>query len=82
MANHDMEDVGSDTAMHAVQQEEKCPMSCCMQASSSSAARPVLAAASSALLLQSVTFILSESQVFTAAGFSSHTDRGPPSISH
>jgi hypothetical protein len=77
--HHADPDSGS-SAVSAVQQDQKCPMSCCMQASST-AASPVTASANAAPLLVSQAFKLFESQVFVAAGFSTHTDRGPPHVS-
>jgi hypothetical protein len=74
------EDKGSGAGISAVQLDEKCPMTCCMQTSSATA-RPVPVAASSAPLLSHQAFTSFESQVFTAIGFSSHTDRGPPACS-
>jgi hypothetical protein len=80
MEHHHHADSDSESsAIAAVQQDQKCPMSCCIQASST-AARPANASANSTPLLVSQAFTLFESQVFVAAGFSSHTDRGPPSI--
>jgi hypothetical protein len=80
MAHHDESDSDSNTnGVAAVEQDEKCPMSCCMQASSTSAT-PASLNANAAPLLLSQTITLFEPQVFTATGFSSHADRGPPSI--
>jgi hypothetical protein len=54
-----------------------CPMDCCLPGHPTSAA--VIAATPAvptpAIVLQNLQFV---SLVFTSAGFSSHTDRGPP----
>ena len=76
--HHDASGSGS-SGVAAFHQDEKCPMSCCMQASSATA-RPATSSATSTPLLIFQAFTPFESQVFTAAGFSSHTDRGPPSM--
>jgi hypothetical protein len=77
MEHHHDADSDSGPAISMAQQDEKCPMNCCMQAGHSTA-KPVSLAADVLPLLSSQAFPLFESQVFTAAGFSSHTDRGPP----
>lgn len=78
MAHHHDEDSDSGSIISVAQQDEKCPMNCCMQAGHASA-KPVPLTAGNAPLLRSYAFPLFESQVFAVAGFSSHTDRGPPS---
>ena len=81
MMMHETDEAKSSGArISAVEQDEKCPMTCCMQTSSATA-RPVPVAASSAPLLLHQAFVSFESQVFTATGFSSHSDRGPPACS-
>jgi hypothetical protein len=74
------EDQSSGARMTAFQQDEKCPMTCCMQTSSVTA-RPVPLTASPTPLFLHQAFVSFESQIFTATGFSSHTDRGPPANS-
>lgn len=63
----------------AIQQVQKCPMTCCMQATSGTAAQ-ARSSHNSVPLIIAQTFNLFESQVFTVNGFSSHTDRGPPLV--
>jgi hypothetical protein len=78
MAHHAEEKDGPEAvSMTSVQQEQKCPMTCCMQAGSRTA-RPAPLAVSFTPFLFSESFREFESQIFTATGFSSHTDRGPP----
>ncbi|HXB20598.1 MAG TPA: hypothetical protein VNV88_04405, partial [Candidatus Solibacter sp.] len=80
MMHHTDEDARSGAGISVVQQHEKCPMNCCMQTSSATA-RPIPLATSSVPFLLRQAFTDFESQVFTATGFSSHTDRGPPTCS-
>lgn len=75
--DHQQDDPGSGSTISAAQPDEKCPMTCCMQASHA-VAKPVPLAVAIVPLLSSQAAPLFESQVFTTAGFSSHTDRGPP----
>ena len=74
MMNHDKQAGGS---MSAAEQTEKCPMSCCTRIGSSAAQAVPLASSVNPVFLQ-LSFARFESQVFIAIGFSSHTDRGPP----
>lgn len=67
----------SNTAFSAAEDEAKCPMDCCMAghpsngtAVSTNSFLPPLAVSDREIHFSSVTF--------TVAGFSSHTDRGPP----
>jgi hypothetical protein len=77
---HAEESEGSESGISAVEQDPKCPMTCCMQAGPRTARPvPVVVDYTPSLLLES--FAQFESQVFTASGFSSHTDRGPPALS-
>jgi hypothetical protein len=77
MDGENQEGTNSDPGLYASQSDQTCPMSCCMH-SRSTAARPAVAVDSN-LLLPSHSIILFVSQVFVVTGFSSHTDRGPPS---
>jgi hypothetical protein len=73
---HAEENEGS-AGISAVEHDPKCPMTCCMQVGSRTA-RPVPVVMSFEPSFVIETFIRFESQIFTASGFSSHTDRGPP----
>jgi hypothetical protein len=57
-----------------------CPMHCCMQSGSGTSI--AVASHSAAVLLPVVTeAIYSPTPTFVTNGFSSHTDRGPPTLS-
>ncbi|HEV3317639.1 MAG TPA: hypothetical protein VG488_11740 [Candidatus Angelobacter sp.] len=56
----------------------KCPMSCCKLAPSHTSAAPAVAVSKPVQAVISKTFHRSD-VIFTHNGFSSHTDRGPPS---
>jgi len=69
----------SKTALSAVDDQGKCPMDCCMAghlrngaAVSANSFLPPLAVSDREIHFAPVTF--------TIAGFSSHTDRGPPRV--
>ena len=79
MMHHGDEGAGQEKAVSALEQDKKCPMTCCMQVSSRTA-RPAPPLVIYTPSLVSETFVPFESQVFTATGFSSHTDRGPPTL--
>lgn len=70
---------GTGTAMIKAGSAEKCPMNCCLQA-----APPTAAALPAASLLLLLAATRTEHHfvpvMFASTGFSSHTDRGPPSL--
>lgn len=75
--HHGMAAPESKTALSAADDEAKCPMDCCMAghprngaAISANSFLPPLAVSDREIHFAPVTF--------TIAGFSSHTDRGPP----
>jgi hypothetical protein len=75
--HHGMAAPESKTALSASDDEAKCPMDCCMAGHTRSGAAvsansflPPLAVSDREIHFVSITF--------TIAGFSSHTDRGPP----
>jgi hypothetical protein len=70
-------DAGNTVASTA--NSEKCPMNCCSQSAPPTAA--ALHTASALPLLGATEFKMhSVAVTFSSPGFSSHTDRGPPSI--
>ena len=84
---HDMDDSaaaatpdeGKGASLTASSHSEKCPMNCCTQV----VPRTAAALHSSSLLpLPSAAEVrpLGVALAFTSAGFSSHTDRGPPTV--
>jgi hypothetical protein len=81
---HDMADMmppASDTepALNASGGSENCPMNCCVQAAPTTVA--ALPAASFLPPLHVLeTSLHGFSVTFSSVGFSSHTDRGPPSL--
>lgn len=70
---------GNAPAMGSAAGSEKCPMNCCLQSAPPPAA--TLPTASALPLLHTTDFKMhSVAIIFSSPGFSSHTDRGPPSI--
>jgi hypothetical protein len=78
-AGQQTSNTGRDTAVLKSGSPERCPMNCCLQA-----APPTTAALPAASFVPAL--VVSRTQVhflpvtFTSTGFSSHTDRGPPSL--
>jgi hypothetical protein len=81
---HDMANMmpqGSDTgpAVDGSGHSEQCPMNCCVQA-----VPPTVAALPAASLLPQLhvieTSVHAFAITFSSVGFSSHTDRGPPTL--
>jgi hypothetical protein len=70
---------GDNATIASAASLEKCPMNCCLQS-----APPTVAAlpmASGLPLLYATEFKMhSVAVIFSSPGFSSHTDRGPPSL--
>ncbi|MCU1285044.1 MAG: hypothetical protein JWO13_1394 [Acidobacteriales bacterium] len=66
-----------ETTLHAG--AGKCPMTCCDQSQSVSKFAVALGASASSISTEAFGAVQSIS-VFVANGFSSHTDRGPPSL--
>jgi hypothetical protein len=81
MDNTDQADDSGDARyMSAGNPVSKCPMNCCFHVGSSSTAMALVH--HSVFVLVSVRYDWQPaSTVFTSNGFSSHTDRGPPSLS-
>lgn len=72
-------DPGNSPTLVSTASSEKCPMNCCLQSAPPTAA--ALPTASALPLLYATEFKAhSVAVVFSIPGFSSHTDRGPPSI--
>jgi hypothetical protein len=77
MHHHQHQTDQNSSGMFAVESDSKCPMDCCTPGHpqtgtvlASSSPLPPLAAAKHKIQMTSV--------IFLSAGFSSHTDRGPP----
>jgi hypothetical protein len=75
--HHDDAEPASNSGLSAVQNDGKCPMDCCMPGHPQNGAAPATASILPPLAItdQSFHFV---SVTFLSAGFSSHTDRGPP----
>jgi hypothetical protein len=81
---HDMaamaaSDSETERSLNASRSSENCPMNCCVQATP-----PTVAALPAASFLPPLhvleTSFYGFSVTFSRVGFSSHTDRGPPSL--
>jgi hypothetical protein len=72
------QDSDAEPVVVAYSASEKCPMNCCVQA-----VPPTVAALPAASFIPQLHVIEASIHVFavkfSSAGFSSHTDRGPPS---
>lgn len=83
---HDMADMAgnetmaapADGALITVAAEQKCPMDCCTMMGTAQQAIPSSRKSTPALVVIEQAVSVS-GVVFTSSGFSSHTDRGPPS---
>jgi len=75
--HHDDAEPASHSGLSAGQSESKCPMDCCMPGHPQSGA-PATASLLPPLALTEQSFHFGQI-TFMSAGFSSHTDRGPPS---
>jgi hypothetical protein len=77
--HHHQEDAepASNSGLSAGQSDGKCPMDCCMPGHLQSGAAPATGSILPPLAVsdQSFNFV---PVIFLSAGFSSHTDRGPP----
>jgi hypothetical protein len=70
---------GTGTLVASAATSEKCPMNCCLQSAPPTAA-PLPPASVLPLLHATEPHLHSGFVIFSSPGFSSHTDRGPPSI--
>jgi hypothetical protein len=76
--HHHMDEMPSSTpAVFAGEDDEKCPMDCCIQGHTQSIAAPATISVLPQLAVSDRNFYFVP-VTFTTAGFSSHTDRGPP----
>ena len=81
MTGHHHEDAASEAELATVQggeSSESCPMDCCIPGHPKNAITAVVAPELPSLaVIERVSYAVPV--VFTRHGFSSHTDRGPPS---
>ncbi|HMC30580.1 MAG TPA: hypothetical protein VKL99_07065 [Candidatus Angelobacter sp.] len=74
--HHDSEPA-STSGLSAGESDAKCPMDCCTPGHPQSGAAPVMVSILPQLAVSDQNFHVVP-VTFTSAGFSSHTDRGPP----
>jgi len=67
------------SGMSAGESDGKCPMDCCTPGHKQNGVSPIAASFLPLLMASDHSFQIVP-VTFTSAGFSSHTDRGPPSI--
>lgn len=79
MASEDQDAAASDAATLVAGDSGKCPMNCCVQGNVQTG---TIAAATSLLpqLVAAGKELHFTPVMFASAGFSSHTDRGPPAV--
>jgi hypothetical protein len=75
--HHPDADLASDSGLSAGQSDSKCPMDCCMPGHPQNGAAPATASILPPLAVSDQSFH-PVPITFLSAGFSSHTDRGPP----
>jgi hypothetical protein len=75
--HHDAAASESDPSFSVVEDNGKCPMDCCAPGHPTTGAAPVTASFLPPLAVTDRSFHF-VSITFISAGFSSHTDRGPP----
>ena len=79
MAGMMAQDSGTGPVVAAYGASEKCPMNCCVQA-----VPPTVAALPAASFIPQLHAIKASihafAVTFSSTGFSSHTDRGPPTL--
>jgi len=79
MAGDDDSARDSSTPSLSAGSSEQCPMNCCVQSvPRTAAALPVASSLSLLVAIEASAHVVPVT--FTSAGFSSHTDRGPPSL--
>jgi hypothetical protein len=75
--HHSAAPAKSDSSMSVAEDNSKCPMDCCSPGHLTTVAKPSAASFLPPLAV-STRSIHFASVTFVSAGFSSHTDRGPP----
>jgi hypothetical protein len=75
--HHDDGNSEANPGLSAGQSDAKCPMDCCMPGHPQSGAAPATASLVPPLAVSNRSFHFVP-VLFLSAGFSSHTDRGPP----
>src|SRR5262245_22470552 len=75
--HHHEAEAPSSSSVSAGENDAKCPMDCCTPGHRQSSAAAYAASTLPPLAVTDQSFHFAQ-VVFTSAGFSSHTDRGPP----